>query len=144
VPITLLVAGEGPLRPKLERDAQVSTRILGHRADVPRLLAAADFFVLVSRREGLSFALVEAMAYGLPAVVTDIPENLEAIGDSGFAVQWGDHEALMIALRRLAENGTERAVLGERARRRVAKLFDADDMISRTRAVYDEVCGRQP
>jgi glycosyltransferase involved in cell wall biosynthesis len=106
---------------------------------VPRLLAAADIFVLMSEREGLSFALLEAMAHGLPAIVADVPENVEAVADAGLAVPYGDEEAIANALRRLAENGDERALLGERARRRVADLFDVEDMIAQTRAVYDEV-----
>jgi glycosyltransferase involved in cell wall biosynthesis len=142
--VVLLVVGEGPLRSRVEHVAQTSTRLLGHRTDVPRLLAAADFFVLISGREGLSFALLEAMAHGLPAVVTDIAANLEAVGDSGLAVPWGDEEALVVALRRFAENETERAVLAERARRRATKLFNAEDMIGRTSAVYDEVLAGRP
>jgi glycosyltransferase involved in cell wall biosynthesis len=135
----LLVVGDGPLRPQVERAARAHVRVLGHRDDVPRLLDAADFFVLMSHREGLSFALLEAMAHGLPAVVANVAENIEAVGDSGLAVPYGDEEAVAAAFRRLVENGEERAALGERARRRVAELFGADDMIARTRAVYDEV-----
>jgi glycosyltransferase involved in cell wall biosynthesis len=136
---TLLVAGDGPLRSQVERAASDHVRVLGHREDVPRLLAAADIFLLVSHREGLSFALLEAMAHGLPAIVADVPENVEAVGDSGLAVPYGDEAALAAALRRLAENGDERLALGERARERVATLFAAEAMIESTRAVYDEV-----
>ncbi len=79
------------------------------------------------------------MAYGLPAVVTDIPENVEAIGDAGFAVPWGDETTLAATLRRLAENEDERTELGVRARSRVEAHFDAETMISRTRVVYEDV-----
>jgi glycosyltransferase involved in cell wall biosynthesis len=136
---TLVVVGDGPLRPSLEREAAPSTRFLGHRADVSRLLAAADFYVLMSRREGLSFSLLEAMAHGLPAIVSDLPENVEAVGETGIPVRSGDEEALAVALRRLAGDARERHALGESARRRIARLFDARDMIERTRVVYDDV-----
>jgi glycosyltransferase involved in cell wall biosynthesis len=143
--VALLVVGDGPLRSQVEHIAQVSTRVLGHRTDVPRLLAAADFFVLMSRREGLSFALLEAMAHGLPAVVADIAANLEAVGDSGLAVPYGDEKALVAAFRQLVENEGERAALAEQARRRIGKVFDAEEMIGRTRAIYDGVlAGRLP
>jgi len=135
----LLVVGEGPLRAQVEQAAKAHVRVLGHRPDVPRLLAAADFFVLMSRREGLSFALLEAMAHGLPAIVARIPENIEAIGDTGAAVPYGDEEAVAATLRRFAEDGEERTALGARARQRVADLFHVDGMIARTRALYDEV-----
>src|SRR5919204_68745 len=90
-------------------------QLLGHRNDVPRLLAAADFFLLVSKREGLSFALLEAMAHGLPAIVADVCENVEAVGDSGLAVPYGDEAALAAALVRLAGDEAGRAILGNRA-----------------------------
>ena len=106
-----------------------------------RLLAAADLFVLASEREGLSFALLEAMAHGLAPIVTDIAENVEAVGDSGIAVPYGDENAIAAALRQLVEDENDRVTRGERARRRVAELFDAENMIGGTRALYDEVLG---
>jgi glycosyltransferase involved in cell wall biosynthesis len=136
---SLLVVGDGPLRPQVERAADAHVRVLGHRTDIARLLDVADFFVLMSHREGLSFALVEAMAHGLPAIVADVAENLEAVRDSGIAVPYGDEEAVAAALRRLVQNREDRLARGERAARRAAELFDAEDMIARTRAVYDDV-----
>ena len=82
----------------------------------------ADLFVLMSQREGLSFALVEAMAHGLPAVVADIPENIETIGDSGIAVPYGDADAVARAFRSLAADPVERGELAARARRRAAEI----------------------
>ena len=99
---TLLIVGDGPLRPEVERAAGAHVHMLGQRNDVPNLLRASDFFVLMSQREGLSFALLEAMACGLPAIVADIPENIEAVGDTGLAVPYGDEEATAAAFRRLA------------------------------------------
>jgi glycosyltransferase involved in cell wall biosynthesis len=136
---TLLIVGDGPLRPDVERAAGAHVHMLGQRKDVPHLLRASDFFVLMSQREGLSFALLEAMASGLPAIVADIPENIEAVGNSGLVVPYGDEEATAAAFLRLARDEDERTTLGERAQRRVSDLFDADDMVARTRAVYDEV-----
>jgi glycosyltransferase involved in cell wall biosynthesis len=78
----LLIAGHGPLREDLERAVQqggLAGRVvlLGARRDVPALYQLADLFVFPSRYEGLSVALVEALANGLPAVVSDIPQNRE-------------------------------------------------------------------
>jgi glycosyltransferase involved in cell wall biosynthesis len=137
--VTLLLVGDGSLRSQVERTAQRRVRVLGYRDDVPRLLAAADFFVLTSRHEGLAFSLLEAMAYGLPAIVTDLAENIEAVGNAGVVVPGGDEAALTAALRRLAENESERIELAKRAQGRAAELFDAEKMIARTRAVYDDV-----
>jgi glycosyltransferase involved in cell wall biosynthesis len=135
---TVLFVGEGALRADVERAAGPHVRLLGQRNDVPNLLTAVDFFVLMSQREGLSFALLEAMAYGLPAIVTDIPENLEAIGQSGIAVPYGDEESVAEAMRQLAD-ADRRATLGERARQRAQELFSAEQMVARTRAIYDGV-----
>ena len=137
--VALLLVGDGPLRSQVERVARGSVHVLGPRGDVSRLLAAADFFVLTSRREGFAFSLLEAMAHGLPAVVTDLAENVEAIGDAGIVVPFDDEGALVAAFRRLAESEAEREALGKRAGQRVAELFGADEMIARTRAAYDEV-----
>jgi glycosyltransferase involved in cell wall biosynthesis len=136
---SLLVVGDGPLRAQVELAAERHVRVLGHRDDVPRLLDAADFFVLMSVREGFSFALLEAMTHGLPPIVADVAENLEAIDRSGLAVPYGDADAVAAAFHRLVQDGTERAVLGEQARRRAIDVFGVDKMIARTRAIYEEV-----
>jgi glycosyltransferase involved in cell wall biosynthesis len=135
---SLAMVGEGALRSDVEHAAGTHVRLLGQRPDVPNLLAAADFFVLMSQREGLSFALLEAMAHGLPSIVADIPENHEAIGDSGITVPYGDEGAVAEAMLRLTDE-SERALLGERASRRAAELFAGDQMIDKTREVYDAV-----
>jgi glycosyltransferase involved in cell wall biosynthesis len=137
--LTLLVVGDGPLRAEVERAGDERIRVLGQRNDVSRLLAAADLFVLTSHREGLSLALVEAMAAGLLPIVRELPENLEAVGDAG--VVYDGEDDLVAAVGRLAASESERAALGERARERVAKLFSAEKMVARTRAVYDDVLG---
>jgi len=141
--VTLVMVGDGSLRSQVERAASRSTHVLGHRPDVARLLAAADVFLSVTEREGLAFTLLEAMAHGLPSVVTALPENLEAIGDAGLSVPFGDDAALAAAIGRLARDAGERESLGRRARDRVAALFDADAMTSRTRVVYDDVLARR-
>jgi glycosyltransferase involved in cell wall biosynthesis len=135
----LLIVGDGHLRADVERAAEGYARVLGQRGDVEQLLDAADFFVLMSEREGFSFALLEAMAHGLPAIVADIPENVEAIGDSGIAVPYGDAEVTAGAMRKLTEDGDYRHTLAARARKRIAEQFSAQQMIERTRALYDEV-----
>jgi glycosyltransferase involved in cell wall biosynthesis len=82
----LLIAGGGPLLDSLkqmvsELGLERRVRLLGSRSDVPLLYQLADAFVFPSVFEGLSVALVEALASGLPAVVSDIPPNREAGAD---------------------------------------------------------------
>lgn len=140
--LALLIVGDGPLRPQVEeaaREHDGAVRVLGHRSDVSRILGAADFFVLSSQREGLSFALLEAMSLGLPAVVSDAPGNPEAVGDTGIVVPYGDVAGFAEGIARLLGDEGQRFTLGVRTREQVIRFFHVDDMRRRTRQVYDEV-----
>jgi phosphatidylinositol alpha-1,6-mannosyltransferase len=68
------------------------------RDDMPQRYAAADVFVLPSYNEGMSVALLEALASGLPAVVTETGGTAELVKDNGFIVPWADPVALADAL----------------------------------------------
>jgi glycosyltransferase involved in cell wall biosynthesis len=139
--LVLLVAGDGPLRPEVEGVARHSDaiRALGFRGDAPQLMAASDFFVLSSEREGLSYALLEAMATGLPAVVSDAPGNPEAVGDAGIVLPRGDVAAFTAAFREMVRDTPSRLALGLRAHDRIASQFRLDTMMAKTRAVYEAV-----
>src|SRR5260370_1747265 len=91
--VTLWIAGDGPLRPRLERLATRlgiigRVRFLGWREDVPRLLAAADLLVCPSLHEPLGNVVIEAWSAGLPVVATasDGPAGLIEDGESGILV----------------------------------------------------------
>jgi len=111
-------------------------RPLGFRDDPARLLAAADVFVLASEREGLSFAVLEAMASGLAMVVSDGPGNPEAVGDAGVVVAAGDVTALAAALAGLARDPAGRARLGAAARERARSQFGVEQMLAGVGAAY--------
>jgi glycosyltransferase involved in cell wall biosynthesis len=138
-PLTLLVAGDGPLRGQAESLATDTVRVLGPREDPARLLAGADVFVLPSEREGQSIALLEAMSAGLAVVVSDGAGNPEAIGGAGIVVHHGDSAALAGALRRLANEGATRRQLGEAAQRRFREQFAPEAFLERMRSVYEAV-----
>jgi glycosyltransferase involved in cell wall biosynthesis len=141
-PIELLLAGDGPLLAAARADAGPGVHVLGRREDVGTLLAAADLFLLTSRREGLAYAVLEAMASGLPVVAGDIPGNAEALGEAGVLLPAGDRDRFAAALERLAADPDERERLGRLARERVERRFAAEEMLRRTREVYEEVAGR--
>jgi glycosyltransferase involved in cell wall biosynthesis len=136
-PLVLLVAGDGPLLDAVRAAAGPAVRVLGFRSDAPRLLAAADAFVLPSRREGMSFAVLEAMARGLAMVVSDGPGNSEAVGSGGVVLPAGDVGAFAAALAELARDPARRVALGAAARERVARELTLDRMRAGVRAGYE-------
>ncbi len=88
--IQIVIAGDGPARDRLERLAMnlgVTDRVrfLGFREDVGDLLAACDMVVLPSLREGLSIALLEAMAAGKPIIATSIGSQREVASHADMA-----------------------------------------------------------
>ncbi len=144
LPLVLLVAGDGPLRDEVAAKAGDGVRVLGQRDDVPALLAASDLFVLPSAREGLSLAVLEAMAAGLPAVVADGAGNPEAVGDAGLVVPTGDGTALAEALAELASDPGRRARLGAAARERARTEFAEDRLFATVREAYDRAIESHP
>jgi glycosyltransferase involved in cell wall biosynthesis len=135
-PVVLLVAGDGPQAAEVGALASAAVRPLGFRGDSARLLAAADVFVLPSEREGLSFAILEAMAAGLAMVVADGAGNPEAVGEAGIVVPAGDARALSAALTEAAGDAGLRARLGAAARERVQSEFSLDRMLTPVAAAY--------
>lgn len=97
----------------------------GLRDDIPALLAETDVFVLPSYSEGLSNALMEAMASGCACIASDVGGNRFLIenGVSGLLFPAGDREALAAHIRRLVEDPAKRAAMGAAARRRIEERF---------------------
>jgi glycosyltransferase involved in cell wall biosynthesis len=136
--IVLLVVGDGSLRSEVEAAARArpgAVRVLGHRSDVGRLLAASDAFVLTSKHEGLPFSLLEAMGSGLPAIVSDYPGAHDAVGESGIVVGPGAGD-LRAAVRHFATDARQRGEIAARGRVRVADRFSSQRMLEATRQVY--------
>ena len=104
-------------------------------------MGAADVFALSSIREGLSITLLESMRAGLPAIVTAIGGNGEAVEDgvTGRVVPAGDAAALAAALRALLDDPATRASFGQAARARWCARFTAERMVRETEALYRRV-----
>jgi glycosyltransferase involved in cell wall biosynthesis len=121
----LLMVGDGPLRPRLERQASAagishSVHFLGRRNDVEALLSRAALFVRPSMTEGQSLALLEAMATETCAIASDIEPNRELLdnGRAGMLVPPGDARALSEAIRVLLEDDSLRNHYAIRGRQR--------------------------
>lgn len=142
----LLLAGHmdaAPLRERIERSPlRERIRLLGYRKDAPRVVAACDVAVLPSlRREGLPKTVIEAMAYAVAPVVTDVGGSAELVEDrrSGRVVPPGDARALGAALVELYERPEERRMLGQAARRRIGECFTIGKTIEQTYELYREL-----
>ena len=111
---------------------------LGKRTNLSEHLAGADVFVLPSRSEGFSNALIEAMASGLAVIATNVGGNAEAVhdGSDGFIVPADDVQALSSAMLMLLKNPEMAARMGSAARRTVQRHFTADAMFQKTADVY--------
>ena len=144
----LLVAGEGSLRRELEsRHGSDRVRFLGHLADVREALGAADLFLLPSAGEGLSNALLEAMACGIPPVASPIPANLEVIahGRTGFIVDLANPTAGPAGLRAVFAGKTRWTELGAAARRSIEERFAMPLVRDAWRGLYAELlAARRP
>ena len=117
---------------------------LGRISDLTAHLAGASVFVLPSRSEGFSNALIEAMAGGLPAVATDVGGNAEAIEHdvSGLLIPPDDAAALARAILELLGNTTKAGLLSEKAKLAVASRFSADAMLGKVAEAYSLLLGK--
>ncbi|MBI3845866.1 MAG: glycosyltransferase family 4 protein [Planctomycetes bacterium] len=144
--VRLVVLGDGPERSAILAEAAklgIGDRVAipGHVADPSTFLAAADLFVLGSRSEGLSNALLEAMAARLPVVATRTSGTEDAVRDSidGLLVEPGDGEALGAALSRLIDSPDRRTAMGNAARERVRQSFSIEATVEAHRRLYAEL-----
>ena len=140
-PVVLLVGGDGPLAGDLAERAGGAVRPLGFRNDVQRLLTAADVLVMPSAGEGMSLALLEAMGAGLAIVASDIPAQVEALGDAAILCPVDDTAAIATALIELAADPGRRASLGEAARSRVEGRFTLDRFLRDMDSVFRAALG---
>ncbi len=142
----LVIVGDGPLRPSLEDQVQRlgldgGVRFLGAVPNAARLLPRFDVFVLSSVLEGMSNALLEAMAAARPVVATRVGGNPELVidGETGLLVPPKDPRALAEAVVRLMRDPDLAGRLGQAARRRVESAFTLTAMVARLERLYEEL-----
>jgi glycosyltransferase involved in cell wall biosynthesis len=137
------IVGDGSCRMELEelvrkKELEDCIQFLGFRADIQTLMKDFDLFVLPSLSEGLSSAIMEAMASSLPVIASNvggIPELVQN-GDNGLLVRPADPESLARAVMQLAENPETLRQMGIRGRERVEEKFTLDRKVQET----EELC----
>ncbi len=140
----IALAGEGPLRQQMQAKAAAAgvasdLCFLGERPDAQRLMQAADFLVLPSHYEGLSNALLEAMAAGCPVIASAVPGNTDLIENerTGLLFAADDRAALSQSLARLTHDDRLRMRLSEQAREHARNRHAVPALVSATLAVYE-------
>ncbi|HEY0504053.1 MAG TPA: glycosyltransferase [Lysobacter sp.] len=145
----LLLVGDGPLLPEVReriaaRGVQDAVMLLCARDDVDTLLPAMDALVLPSSSEGMSNAILEAMACGLPVVATSVGGNLHLVQHetTGLLVPPLDPISLAAALQWLGASPHARRRMGQAARTRVEREFSLDAMVLAFDQLYLRLLGR--
>ena len=146
VPVHLTIAGDGPYREALEKEASaigVSATFLGPVSQdaVPELLADADVFCLPSFAEGLPVVLMEAMASALPVVTTRIAGIQELVEDnvSGFVIAPGRDDLLAEALAEIARDPERARRMGEAGRKKVCDEFDVSVSARTLKEIFSDL-----
>jgi len=141
----IVIVGDGPLREKLQAQAHSlgvadSVRFVGTVADVRPSLAAMDVFVLPSHAEGMSNALMEAMAAARPVVATAVGGNTEVVvdGKTGVLIPPADPAAIADAIAALLRDPDRAAGLGAAAREFVTRRFGARARVAELEQLYEE------
>lgn len=117
--------------------------LMGERSDIPSLLSAMDIFCLSSVHEAFPNVVVEAMAMGVPCVVTRAGDAAEILGNDEFVVPVQDASALSDGLLRLCDlSPADRAMLGEKGAKKVRKEYEIDEVRKRYEKVYAEVASK--
>jgi glycosyltransferase involved in cell wall biosynthesis len=143
------IVGDGPMRSQLQARVQemrleANVTFLGERDDVADLLRQCDLFVRPSLSEGMPLAVLEAMASGLPVVVTPVGGTPEVIqdGENGYLVEPGDGAALAAKVNELLTRPEQRSAMAAEARR-TAATYSWDAVAKQTIDVYASALGKE-
>jgi glycosyltransferase involved in cell wall biosynthesis len=132
----------------LVRDLNLSNHFhfVGGVSDMRQHLFAADIFVLPSRSEGFSNAIVEAMAASLPVIATNVGGNAEAVEDgvSGLLVPSDDSDSLAVAIMRLLSDPNQAKAMGAAGRALATEYFTTEAMMSRIISAYSNLLAHIP
>ncbi len=145
----LFIAGDGPLRAALQADIDARglgrhVRLLGARSDIAALYQLSQAFVFPSVNEGLSVALLEALANGLPAIVSDIPQNREVANGLSWTrfVRPGDTDGFAAAILDVLGAGDAARDGMHKSRDEVRTRFAPDRLAVQFGAVLERAAGR--
>jgi glycosyltransferase involved in cell wall biosynthesis len=138
-----VLAGAGPNKVALADLAAVChvedrVHFLGRRSDIPELMKAADIYVQPSLYEGFGLAVAEAMAAGLPVIISDVPGVREVVGDAGMAFPAGDVTSLAAAINAVLDDPEQADDFARRGKDR-AREFTLERFLEKHVALYESL-----
>jgi N-acetyl-alpha-D-glucosaminyl L-malate synthase BshA len=146
LPVRLLMVGDGPERPRIERECRKrggcdDISFLGNLSPVEEVLAGADIFILPSETESFGLAALESQACEVPVIASRVGGLPEAVqeGVTGFLLPLGDVEGMTEAAAELLENEGKRRDMGLAGRRRAIREFHVTRVMERYSQVYRKV-----
>jgi glycosyltransferase involved in cell wall biosynthesis len=146
----LVLAGDGPLRDDLQSFTEELglnryIHFLGRRKDIPDILSGIDIFVLASKTEGLSNALLEAMAANKPVVATNVGGNPEVVinQETGYLIPSNNPDALYDAIHKLVISESKCKKFGETGHGRVSEIFSVESMIEKYESEIEKAITQQ-
>ncbi len=148
-PFTMILGGDGELQGPTKALAKQlgltedQVKFVGFRKDIKNLYKGADLYVNSSQHEALSFLIVEAMAAGLPAIVTDMAGNSDVLtneDEGGLLVTYDDPDSMAGAMKRFLEEPELLRRCRENALKRVEERFEVHKMCDATFAEYQKAC----
>lgn len=141
----VIIAGYGDAQPWKSYATKLgcgdSIDFPGYVEDISTVFKKAAVFLLVSKIEGISNALLESQSWGIPAVVSNIPGNLTVVEDgvNGFVVPQDDVQATASTILKLLADGGLRVTIGKAARERMKKSFSMDQVADKTIETYQKI-----
>lgn len=142
--VNLLIVGDGEQKQRLvgqTRDYKSKNNIyfLGNRKDVKEILKTSDIFILPTLAEGMSNAIMEAMAAQLAIITTSIPTNIELLGlDCGLLVSPASTDDISNAILRLLSNETLKTIIAQNAKKRIDANYSLDTATEKLKILYEK------
>ena len=143
--VKFLVCGCGKLEKRIKKlisklDIENEVQLLGYRRDINRILTASDCFMLTSFQEGLPLAIIEAMNFALPCVVSDVRGNRDLVidGKGGYVLPTKDHNGVSNAIINLIESKELKDMFGS-FNLNESKKYDIDVVIDQLDEIYSKL-----
>jgi glycosyltransferase involved in cell wall biosynthesis len=150
LPIKLMIMGNGPERPlieKLTNSLRLKEKVImtGFREDARELMAVFDLFVLPSLTEGTPMALLEAMSMGLPVIASAVGEvpTIIGLGENGLLISPGRTDQIVHAVRRITENSEFRDKISNAALETIKIRFGLENWMKEMENYYLEAINRK-